>query len=85
MFFRFIAFTVGLIAVVTGIRNYDDSATMASLPIITGGLVMLIAIFNVLPKIKHCPSCNKKIADRAETCRFCGHELDSGKQQSTDE
>lgn len=72
MFFRIIAFSVGLIAVITGLRNYDDSISTASVPIITGGLVIIIALFNLLPKIKRCPSCSKKIANSAKSCRFCG-------------
>lgn len=79
MFFRIIAFLVGLIAVITGYRNYDNSINYASVPVITGGLVMIISLFNLLPKIKRCPSCNKKIANRAKTCRFCGVELSKKK------
>ncbi len=71
MFFRVIAFLVGLIAIITGLRNYDSSVATASVPIISGGLVMLIAVFNLLPKIKRCTSCGKNIATKAETCRFC--------------
>ena len=72
MFFRAIAFLVGLIAVVAGVRNYDSELTAASLPIITGGLVMLIAIFNLIPQLKRCPSCNKRLPVKVKKCRFCG-------------
>ncbi len=71
MFFRAIAFLVGLIAIIAGLQNYDSSVATAPLPIVSGGLVMLIAVFNLLPKIKRCTSCGKKIANKAETCRFC--------------
>jgi len=72
MFFRVIAFIVGLIAVIAGFSKYDSSVATAPVPIITGGLVMIIALFNLLPQIKRCPSCHKKISNNAETCRFCG-------------
>lgn len=72
MYFRAIAFIVGLISVIAGIKSYDSSLATAPVPIITGGLVMLIALFNLLPRIKQCSSCHKKIAQKAETCRFCG-------------
>jgi len=72
MFFRVIAFIVGLIAVIAGFSSYDSSVATAPVPIITGGLVMVIALFNLLPQIKRCPSCHKRISNKAETCRFCG-------------
>ena len=76
MFFRFIAFTVGLIAVIKGYSSYDASQATASIPLISGGLVMVIALFNLLPKIRRCPACHKKIATRATTCRHCGKVLE---------
>ncbi len=75
MFFRVIAFLVGLIAIVKGFSSYDSSQSTALIPIITGGLVIIIAVFNLLPQIKRCPSCHKKISNKAETCRFCGNKL----------
>ena len=72
MFFRAIAFLVGLISVIAGIRNYDSELASAPVPVVTGGLVMLIAIFNLLPQIKRCPSCNKRLPKKVKTCRFCG-------------
>lgn len=71
MFFRVIAFLVGLIAIVTGVRSYDAEVSSASLPIILGGLVMLIGIFNLIPQFKRCTSCNKKIPQKTTTCPFC--------------
>ncbi len=71
MFFRTIAFLVGLIAVIAGLRSYDSTVATAPVPVVSGVLVMLIAYFNILPKIKRCTSCHKKIANKAETCRFC--------------
>jgi len=75
MFFRVIAFIVGLIAVIKGVLSYDSSLPSAPVPIVLGGLVMLIALFNLMPKIKRCPSCSKKIPNKAETCRHCGAKL----------
>ena len=77
MFFRIIAFTVGLIAVIKGYSSYDTNQATASIPLVTGGLVMLIALFNLLPKIRRCPACHKKIATKATTCRHCGTSLAS--------
>lgn len=71
MFFRIIAFVVGLIAVIAGVYNYDSNLSTAPLPLITGGLVMLIAVFNLMPRFKQCDSCNKKIPNNRTICPFC--------------
>lgn len=71
MFFRAIAFLVGLISVIAGVRNYDSELATALVPIVTGGLVMLIAVFNLIPQIKRCSSCNKRLPKKMKICRFC--------------
>jgi hypothetical protein len=71
MFFRVIAFIVGLIAVIAGLQNYDSELATAPVPIITGALVMLIAVFNLMPRVKRCHSCNKKLPQKAEICHYC--------------
>lgn len=73
--FRAIAFLVGLISLTAGIINYDSQLASAPVPIISGLLVMVIAVFNLLPKIRRCPFCNKKIPTRSKTCRYCGASL----------
>ncbi len=72
MFLRAIAFIVGLISLTAGLQNYDSQLASAPVPIIAGALVMLLALFNLLPQFKRCPSCNKKIPAKHDTCRFCG-------------
>ena len=71
MYFRIIAFLVGLIAVIAGIRNYDSTVGSAPIPLITGGLVMLIAVFNLIPQFKRCTFCGKKIPKKNTHCPFC--------------
>jgi hypothetical protein len=73
--FRAIAFLVGLISLTSGILNYDSKLASAPIPVITGALVMLIAVFNLLPKIRRCPFCDKKIPTKSTTCRYCGASL----------
>lgn len=72
MLFRIVAFAVGLISLTTGLLNYDSSLATAPVPVVTGGLVMLLAIFNLIPQIKRCTSCSRKLPKKAETCRYCG-------------
>ena len=72
MFFRAIAFIVGLFSLTVGLQNYDSELATAPVPVAAGALVMLLAVFNLLPQFKRCPSCNKKLPKKADTCRFCG-------------
>ncbi len=79
MFFRVIAFLVGLIAIISGLRNYDSEVASSPLPLILGGLVILIAIFNLVPQVKRCVSCRKRIPAKATTCPFCKKDQPSQK------
>lgn len=72
MFFRVIAFVVGLISLSAGLWTYDSELTTAPVPVVTGALVMLIAVFNLLPQVKRCSSCNRKIPKKRTACPFCG-------------
>lgn len=75
--FRVIAFLVGLISLTMGLINYDSELASAPVPVVTGALVILIAVFNLLPKIRRCPFCDKKIPTKSTTCRYCGANLPS--------
>ena len=77
MFFRAIAFLVGLIAVIAGLWNYDSDVASSPIPIISGGLVMLIGMFNLIPKLKRCISCRKKLPKKKKICPSCGTEQPS--------
>ena len=72
MFFRAIAFIIGLISLIAGLQNYNSEFATAPVPVVAGALVMLLAVFNLLPQLKRCPFCNKKLSKKADTCRFCG-------------
>jgi len=76
--FRIIAFLVGLISVTVGLINYDSTLATAPVPVVTGALVILIAAFNLLPKIRRCPFCDKKIPTKSKTCRYCSAGLPPG-------
>ena len=64
-------FTIGLFSFVIGLLSYDSEIATAPIPVVTGALVMLLALFNLLPQLKRCISCDKKILKKSETCRFC--------------
>ncbi len=71
MYFRVIAFLVGLIAVIAGYQTYDSAVKSSPIPLITGGLVMLIAVFNLIPQLKRCAFCGKKIPKKTTYCPYC--------------
>ena len=74
MFLRIIAFLVGFISVAAGIANYDSELATAPVPLILGGLVIFLAVFNLLPQFKKCVSCGKKIPAKSAVCRFCSKD-----------
>lgn len=74
MSMRTIAFWVGLISLGMGIATYDKEVATATVPIITGALVLILAIFNLIPEFTTCTACGKKIPKKQTTCRFCGAE-----------
>jgi rRNA maturation endonuclease Nob1 len=77
MFLRVISFLVGLIALSAGLRNYDSALATAPIPVVTGALVMLIAVFNLFPEIKRCSSCKRKMPKKRVVCPFCGSKQPS--------
>ena len=72
MSLRSIALIVGLFSCVMGVITYDPEVVTAPVPVVAGGVVILLAVFGLIPELKNCINCNRKILDRAETCRHCG-------------
>ncbi len=72
MLSRTIVFIIGLFSLTIGLLSYDSEVATAAFPVVTGALVMLLAVFNLLPQFKQCHSCNRKILKKVDACRFCG-------------
>lgn len=72
MSFKTIAFVVGLFSCAMGMLTYDSEVVTAPIPVITGAIVMLLAVLGFIPELKNCINCNRKILNKAETCRYCG-------------
>jgi hypothetical protein len=73
MSMRRIAFWVGLFSVVVGLITYDRTVVTAPVPIVTGILVIVLAIFNLIPELKkQCVACGMKIARNITHCPHCG-------------
>ena len=71
---RKIAFWIGMFSLVMGLLTYDSEVVTAPVPVITGGLVVLLAVFNLIPSLNECEICKKKIPKSRERCRSCEAE-----------
>ena len=74
MLSRTTAFIIGLFSLAIGLLSYDSEVATAPIPVVTGALVMLLAVFNLFPQLKRCTSCHKKIPKKKDTCSFCGSQ-----------
>lgn len=77
MSMRKIAFFVGLFALVVGWLTYDSEVATSMVPIVTGGLVVILAVFNLIPEFTACPACGKKNLKKKKFCIHCGQRLDN--------
>jgi hypothetical protein len=68
---RAIAFWVGMFSLVMGLLTYDSEVATAPVPVITGGLVVILAVFNLIPTLNECEICKKKIHKSRTRCRSC--------------
>ena len=73
MTMRWIAFCVGLFSLVIGLLTYDRTVVTAPLPVVTGLIVVVLAVFNLIPELKKvCVACKKKIPRNSIHCPYCG-------------
>jgi hypothetical protein len=73
MTMRRIAFWVGLFSLVVGLITYDSTVVTAPVPVVTGMLVIVLAVFDLIPELtKECVACGRKIARNSTRCPHCG-------------
>ena len=73
MTMRKIAFGVGLFSLVVGLITYDRTVVTAPVPVVTGLLVVVLAVFDLIPELKkECVACKKKISRNRSRCPYCG-------------
>lgn len=72
MSLRSIAFCLGLFSVVVGLLTYDREVVTASVPVVTGLIVVVLALADFIPEFKICRFCQNKIFKKASKCRHCG-------------
>jgi len=74
---RKIAFWVGLFSLLVGLITYDSEIVTAPVPVITGIVVIVLAVADLIRKV--CGSCQRKNPKKADYCRYCGADLRGGK------
>lgn len=73
MTMRKIAFWIGLFSLVVGLITYDSNVVTAPVPVVTGLLVIVLAVFDLIPELKKvCVACKKKISRNSARCPHCG-------------
>jgi len=75
MSMRKIAFWVGLFSLVVGLLTYDSELPTAPIPVVSGLIVVLLAVFNLIPEFTVCEICGKKSPKKKTHCIHCGADL----------
>lgn len=78
---RKIAFWIGMFSLVMGLITYDSEVVTAPVPVITGLLVVLLAVFNLIPSLNECEICKKKIHKSRTRCRNCEAEQQQDEEE----
>ncbi|MCF6291199.1 MAG: hypothetical protein L3J03_09440 [Desulfobacterales bacterium] len=81
MSIRWLAFSIGLFSLIMGLFAYDPEVATARTPIITGAIVMVLALFNWIPALKTCVSCGRRFTGRSGKCPHCGAAQDETNNQ----
>ncbi len=72
MSIKFIALMIGFFSLIIGIINYDSAIPTSPVPVVSGLLVIVLAVFGLVPELKPCKACGRYITKKAETCHHCG-------------
>jgi DNA-directed RNA polymerase subunit RPC12/RpoP len=57
-----LALCIGLFSIIMGWINYDPEIETAVVPIITGIIVVILALLNQIPEMVVCERCGKKVS-----------------------
>jgi len=66
-----IALCFGIFSIVMGWINYDPEIETAAVPVVTGFIVVILALFNLIPEYTVCERCGKKSFITRGHCRAC--------------
>lgn len=75
MSMRKIAFWVGLFSLVMGLITYDSEVATAPVPVVSGAIVLLLAVLGWIPEPRRCESCGRLNFGGKSRCRHCGAEM----------
>ncbi len=65
------ALCIGLFAIIMGWVNYDPEIETAAVPIVTGIIVVILALFGLIPEFVACERCGRKSFGTKGHCRYC--------------
>jgi len=66
-----IALCIGFFSIIMGLITYDPEIKTAAIPVITGIIVVVLALFGLVPEIVICERCGKKNIGTNGHCRYC--------------
>ena len=69
-----IALCIGLFSIIMGWLTYDPEIKTAAVPIITGIIVVILALFGLIPEFVVCERCGRKSLGTKGHCRYCEDE-----------
>jgi len=72
---RKIAFWIGIFAIVVGWLTYDPEVATATMPVITGFIVVALAVFDLIPEFVVCVHCGRKSPKKKPHCLHCGEQI----------
>ena len=66
-----IALCIGLFSIIIGWVTYDPEIKTAIVPIITGFIVVVLALLGLIPEFVVCERCGRKSLGTKGHCRHC--------------
>lgn len=75
MSMRKIALWVGFFSLVMGLLTYDSEVATAPVPVVSGALVIILAVLGWIPEPRRCQACGKMNLGKNSRCTNCGSEL----------
>ena len=66
-----ISLLVCLVSIIAGVIAYDPEIKTAAVPVITGLLVIILALLGLIPEFMVCEHCGKKSLATKGYCRHC--------------
>ncbi len=69
-----IALCIGLFSIIIGWTTYDPEIKTSAMPVITGIIVVILALFGLIPEFIVCERCGRKSLGTKGHCRHCKDE-----------